>query len=221
MKIKDLKITSHALALLTAVGIALGTLSGCNKQIVDLHRSFNVAIEEKEGTVSVVPIFEYSDYQGDMVQFVTEDGLRVLTSTQKTQLLDMYTMDDANTYALCLANGNEENVMNYNQLQAITSDLFYGKWNKDVLDFHYTYNKVVIFSDDSATIATIQSWGDYEEDDKIQIELSDGTFILTNMDDIKLVDDTYAQPDSLENYVCTLVPKEHIIYYEEVKQKVK
>lgn len=76
------KLIKRATAFILAGTMCGAVLSGCgNKQIIDLNKSFNVAIETNEDNVSIAGISGYSDYQGTQVQFVTEDNLRVLTST--------------------------------------------------------------------------------------------------------------------------------------------
>ncbi len=48
------KITKKGLAILLA-GTMVGTVfAGCNKQVVDLNKSFNVVVEANEDNVSLV-----------------------------------------------------------------------------------------------------------------------------------------------------------------------
>lgn len=223
MKIKNLKVSAKGIALLLSGTMALTMVSGCgNKQVLDLNKSFNIAIEENNGYVSVAAISAYSDYSGDQVQFVTKDNLRVLTSTHQTQLIKCESTQAINDYAIALASNDESKVMDYNKMQNISVDLFTDIWNKDVFDLHYTYDKAIILSDNTAIIVELESWKDYTEDDKIQLQFLDGTFILTNMDNIKLINDDEANEDSLHNYAYSLVGSEdNVVYYEPTKVKVK
>lgn len=223
MKIKNLKITSRAIGLVCAGTIALTSLTGCgNKQILDFNKSFNVAVESNNGYVSVAAIKTYSDYSGDQVQFVTEDGLRVLTSTHQTELMKGTDTDKIYAYALSLAGDDETKVMDYNAMQGVSINTDEDSWNKDIFDLHFTYDKAIILSDETATIVELETWRDYDEDDKIQLKLTDGNCILTNMDHVKLINSDEAKNDSLHNYAASLVGNEdNVIYYESVKEKVK
>ena len=134
-----------------SLSVLLGSvcLTGCgNKQIFDFNKSFNVAVEKNGEIVSVVGIDQYSDYSGSQVQFVTEDGLRVVTSTLQTQLVKAETENALSNYVDSLCGGNIENVVDYNVLQGVDVDFSHDSWNKDVFDIHYTYDKAIILSDD-------------------------------------------------------------------------
>lgn len=104
-------------------------------------------------------------------------------------------------------------------MQGVSIDVSGDKWNKTLLDTQYLFNKAIILSEDNAMIVNVNSWTDYE-DDKIQIELNDGTYVLTSIDEVKLIDDMYAKKDSLKNYAISLVGSEDkVIYYDEVLVK--
>lgn len=214
MKIKNLKVNKEAVVALSLCTVL--TLSGCgNKQVFDFNKSFNVAIEKNDNIVSVVAIKEYSDYEGSQVQFVTEDGLRVVTSTMQTQLLKVQSEDSLNQYVYALSGENMENIVDYNQMQGVEVDYSVDNWNKDILDLHFTYNKAIILSDGTATIIKLSAWKDYEDDDKVQLKLLDGTCILTNADKVKLINDEDAKEDSLKNYALSLVgDSEKVVFYD-------
>lgn len=190
-------------------------LTGCgNKQILDFNKSFNVAIETNQDNVSVVGVSQYSDYEGTQVQFVTEDNLRVLTSTHQTELLKVNSEDSALNYASALAGNDNEKINDYNKMQGVSIDTSLDAWNKDLLDLHFTYDKAIILSGENAVIANISKWTDYE-DDKIQIKLTDGSCILTNVDKVKLINDDKAKDDSLKNYAISLVGDEQkVVFYD-------
>lgn len=215
MEINKLRVTKKGLALALTGTITLGTMTGCgNKQLLDFNKSFNVAFESNNGYVSIVAINTYSDYTGDQVQFVTVDGLMVLTSTDQTQLIKTNDADSIYNYALMLAGNDESKVIDYNAMQGVSIDVSANAWNKDIFDFNYTYNKAIILSDNTATIVELNTWKDYEDDDKIQLKFNDETCILTNMENVKLVNDDNAKEDSLYNYALSLVgSEENIIYY--------
>ena len=72
---------------------------------------------------------------------------------------------------------------------AISSTLLLsGCGNYTILDTKYTYNKAIIFDEDSATIIEIEKWTDYDGE-QLQIQTKDGAYILTSSYDTKLMDD--------------------------------
>lgn len=201
-------------ATVLGISIVAGSLSGCNKQVVDFNKVFNVAVETNDDIVSVVNIKGYADYAGDMIQFVTEDDLMVLTSTNKTQLLNDGNTSKGMEYATSLVGGTLENVFSYDELQDISIRTEPGIWNKTIIDFNFTYDQAIIIKDGYAMIVDLATWRDYEEDDKIQLKLTNGLYTLTNTDGVKLVNASNATQASVVNYAYTLVgDKEKISYY--------
>lgn len=204
MKYKNLQIKKKCLLMLTAGALSSIVLTGCgNKKMLDFNKNFNVVVETNGDAVSVAGIQEYSDYDGSQVQFVTDDGLRVLSSTHQTQLLNADSNESLMNYANQLTN-DSENIINYNELQGVELSIKKSSWNKNLLDLNFTYDYAIVLSDNVATIVSIDNWKDYE-DDKIQIQLEDGTYILTNADKIKLINDDSAGENSIENYARSLV----------------
>lgn len=197
------------------------TVKGCaalggNKDILDMNKSFNIAIDVSEHAVSVVGITGYADYEGSQLQFVTQDGLVVLTSTKNTHLISQGDPELAKEYAIALANGDEKQVCICNDLVE-TDDA----WNKDLFDLNYTYNYAFIKSEEGLVIAEVDQWRDYD-DDKIQITLTNGTVILKDVEDVKLINSTNATPDEVYNYGLSLVGDEsRIQYYSAPKKLIK
>lgn len=221
-KIKNLRTTSKALLLGTATSFTLMTsLTGCgfNKQVVDFNKSFNIAIEKNDDAISVIGIKKYADYSGSMVQVTTNNGLIITESTSQTQLVKSTSKTSTDNYVNSLTD-NSENITYVGDIN-YDSDLL----NKKIADLNYEYNKAIIVSNDTATIVNLDTWRDYDEDDKIQVKLEDGTCILTNADKIKLVNDKDADEGSIEEYAQSLVgSKEKVLTYKEQssqKQKEK
>lgn len=179
-----------------------------NKDMIDMNKSFNIAIDESSSAISIASIYSYADYAGSQVQFVTQDGLVVLTSTKNTHLLSQGNPELVKEYALALANGDESIIYNYNELQEVDNSI----WNKDFFDLNYKYDYVLIKSEEGIIIAEVNQWRDYE-DDKIQITLTNGTTILKDVDDIKLVNSENAPSESVYNYALSLVGDESKIQY--------
>lgn len=224
MKYKNLKITKYMTALALTTTLSLTSLTGCgNKQRLDFNKAFNIAVEVNGENVSVAGIKSYSDYSGTQIQFVTNDDLRVVSSTHQTQLIKSENKESFHHYILALSGNKEENIINYGDLEGKEAEIDFHSVlvNKDKLDWHWTYNKAIILSDGTATIVTIETWKDYD-DDKIQIKLSDGTCILTEIDKVKLVNDENANETSLKSYAITLVgSEENVVEYDAEKVNTK
>ena len=221
METKD-KIVFGVLSLV----IILSSLKGCasingNEDIIDTKKSYNVAIDENNNAISITNFVSYSDYDDNQIQFVTQDGLVILTSTIDTQLLSQYDFNLVKDYATCLAGGNVNIVYSYDELQGLNTNMDKKIWNKNIFEVHSTYNYALIESDNSITIAEIDSWHDYESNDKIQITLTNGTTILKDIKNIKLLDDSNAQENSVYNYVLSLVGDESKIKYHSTQKQLK
>lgn len=132
----------------------------------------------------------------------------MLTSTKNTHLLSQGNPELVQEYALALANGDESIIYNYNELQEVDNSI----WNKDYYNLNYTFDYALIRSEEGIIIAEVDQWRDYE-DDKIQITLTNGTIILKDVDDIKLVNSENAPSDSVYNYALSLVGDESKIQY--------
>ena len=201
MKINKLNVRK-TLATLALAGTMTLTLTGCgNKQIFDFNKAFNAAVEPNGDNISVVSIINYNDYEGSQVQFVTTDGLRIVSSTHQLQLVNVDSNESLRGYAEALQDSDDK-IMYYDH------NLNIGKaFNKKLFDFARTFNKAIILKDESALIVDLSTWRDYE-DDKIQVKLTDGTCILTEVDKLKLVNDEQATPGAIDRYAATLVGSE-------------
>ena len=59
--------------------------------------------------------------------------------------------------------------------------------NKNNWDTNNLFTHAIIINDDIATICEIEKWRDYEDGEQLQIQLKDGTIILSSVFDTKLV----------------------------------
>ena len=219
MKIKNLSIKKSAMTILMTGAIALTTLTGCNKQIIDYNKNFNVAVEPNGNNISVMGISSYNDYTGAQVLVYTESGLVILSSTYQLQLLHVDSRFDLDNYISYIA--NYDDTITYHD-DNMGSEIHYGVWNKNIIDLKYLFNKAMILRDDNTvSIVDISSWRDYEQDDKIQLTLTDGTVILTEITKVKLIDDTKALDGALIDYATSLVESADNVYYngEQIKTK--
>lgn len=211
-----------AVGVMGAYALKSCAVLGGNTDIIDTKKSFNIAIDENDDAISITNITSYNDYNGSQVQFTTQDNLVVLTSTIDTQLLSQYDYSLVREYALSLANGDESKVYSYDELQGMNVEMSETAWNKDLFDLQYTYTHALIKSEHCITIAEIDTWRTYDEDDKIQLTLTNGTTILKDIADVKLVDNSNASDGSIYNYALSLVgDADKIQYYSATKKLIK
>lgn len=210
---KNIKFNKKLLVYGVA-GLSLCSLTACNKKIFDFNKAYNVVTEKNADNLSIIGIDRYWDYEGIQSQFQTNDGLLILSSTKQTQLIYTENQENFETYIDSLTTDADTitwcNEINYSK----------DRWNKNLLDFNYSYNKAIILSDDTATIVNISKWTDYS-DDKIQLILEDDSCILTNCDNIKLINDNNAEEGALEKYAASLVGNSDNVNTYKVKVKTK
>lgn len=63
-------------------------LTGCNAALFDTKFTFNKAIILGDNTATIVKIDKWTDYDGEQLQIVTEDGLVLVTSSFDTKLIN-------------------------------------------------------------------------------------------------------------------------------------
>lgn len=196
-----------AFATIALSGTLLLTMTGCNKQVLDFNKSFNVVVEPNGDSISVVGIKNYNDYSGTQVQFETVDGLRVLSSTHQAQMVNAPSKENLDRYVTSLQDFDDV-VMYYDD------QILFGKaFNKKLIDLDYVFNKAIILKDESATIVELDTWKDYE-DDKVQLRLTDGTCMYAEIDKLKIVYDKNAPEGAIERYAASLVgSEENVIHH--------
>lgn len=62
-------------------GVLLLTLTGCNRQVVDFEYTYDKAICNFDGKVEEFRIRSWRDYEGEQIQFTTNEGQVYLTSS--------------------------------------------------------------------------------------------------------------------------------------------
>ena len=196
---------------------SIGGQIGSNHEVIDLKKNFNVIIEQTPNTVSVVKVANFTDYQGNTVEFETCDGLRVVTSIENGTLSNKSSYEKALKLAKVQARGKEYGVICYDELQGNDLTLTKGSWNKKLNSFDYTFDKAIEIEDDGTVIVyDVQSWKDWSDDDKVQFVTFDGEPLLRTYKHIKLVDTRNAAKGAFENYVLSLAGSEDkIVYYED------
>lgn len=195
------------------LGVRFVLRTAGNRDMVDLTKSFNAVLEEKESGVSLTYISSYNDFSGSQIQFHTQDGMVVLADTKDIELLNQPSEVKLKDYAKAIA-GNPEQVKVYDELMGLSfpeKDSF----NKSYVDVDYTFNHAILETNNGVVIVNIDQWRDYESDNKVQLKLTDGTVILKDFEDLKLIDDSKAKENSLYNYALTLAgDAEKVKYYK-------
>lgn len=200
--------------------IRCGAQWGSNRDNVDTEKSFNAVMDENEDSISISLIDRYSDYNGRTFQFETQDGLVVLTDSMDSQLLRVDSFEELTSYAETFANGNDDKIYSYDELQGTSVDIDYNSFSKDYLDMNYDFDTVLLEGEEGIAIFDLYSWRDWAADDKIQISIVDGPVILRDVKEVKLLNTEKASEDSVYNYALSLAGSEDRVFNHFDKVKV-
>lgn len=219
------KFSKSANAKLVAGGVfffgflSFGVIKSCatlngNKDIVDTNKDFNIAIDYTGKGVSLVKINRYSDYQGQTIEYVTEDNLVILTGLTNTELMYVCSYEEAYNRALELCGIDPSSLICYDENQEI--ELEY--WNKNLFNLNYDFNYVIVEDENGVTVRKIDAWRDWEEDDKVQFTDTAGNVYLSSFDNVKLVNNINAPEDALYRYVLSLSGSEDRIIGDDISR---
>lgn len=200
--------------------VRCGSKLSSNRDNLDTEKSFNAVMDENENSISISLIDGYSDYNGSTYQFRTRDGLVVLTDSKDSQLLRVDSFEELSSYAEIFANGNSDRIASYDELQGLSVDVDYDSFTKEYFDMNYDFDSVLIEGEDGIAIFDISSWRDWDDDDKIQLSISDGPVILKDMGEVKLLNSENADENSIYNYALTLAGSEDRVFNHSDKVKV-
>lgn len=200
--------------------VRCGSKLSSNRDNLDTEKSFNAVMDENENSISISLIDGYSDYNGSTYQFRTRDGLVVLTDSKDSQLLRVDSFEELSSYAEIFANGNSDKIASYDELQGLSVDVDYDSFTKEYFDMNYDFDSVLIEGEDGIAIFDISSWRDWDDDDKIQLSISDGPVILKDMGEVKLLNSENADENSIYNYALTLAGSEDRVFNHSDKVKV-
>ncbi len=167
--------------------LATTLLSGCNRTIFDTKYGFDKALIYGDDTAILMDVFKWKDYSGEQLQFITQDGFTLLSSSFDTNCF--YGTSD-NYSALEIAkNGlnNQEELYLLNEDNGI-NPLF----NKDLLDTNWSFNKSLTFNGNHALILPIKQWRDYEGE-QLQVITEDGLVLNLCSYNSKLAYDANSQ----------------------------
>lgn len=218
-----IKVTVGIAVIVLVCGYNLvrcGSKLSSNRDNLDTEKSFNAVMDENENSISISLIDGYSDYNGSTYQFRTRDGLVVLTDSKDSQLLRVDSFEELSSYAEIFANGNSDRIASYDELQGLSVDVDYDSFTKEYFDMNYDFDSVLIEGEDGIAIFDISSWRDWDDDDKVQLSISDGPVILKDMGEVKLLNSENADENSIYNYALTLAGSEDRVFNHSDKVKV-
>lgn len=84
--------------------------------------------------------------------------------------------------------GSKAKAIALGSMLTLTPIVLTGCGNQQIFDTNYSFNKAIVFNENTACIIKISSWNDYDGE-QLQLKLSDGTVILTSSFDTKLIND--------------------------------
>ena len=153
-------------------------LSGCNRQIIDTKYGQNAALFSGDDSAVILGIKDWKDYEGEQYQINTDTGLLVLTSSFDTDLFfDKSNSNKVRDFANNQISPNGEVHDLYNNTNS--------RFNYELLDLHWKYNKAALFNENKSVIFNIANWRDYEGE-QLQIVTEDGLVALLSSYNSKL-----------------------------------
>ena len=183
-----------------------------NKTIIDLKYGFNNGVISNNNNASSITMNKWCDYEGEQLQVVFPNGDIMLTSSI---FLDMLNGGSDKINANTLVNDYAAKVIT--RAENPTEKIGF---NKQILDFEYGYNYALHIENGNVTVIPLKKWKDYynsngyksenistnpdgtrhkvvtEEDsspncEQLQLELPDGTVLLTSAYDTILIKTAY------------------------------
>lgn len=150
-------------------GLLISTLlTGCNRTAFDTKYGFDKAVILGDDTATVMYVEQWKDYSGEQLQFTTDDNFVMLSSSFDTAAFygnsSKYPVEDIAKSALT-ENGE---VYNLNEDNGKTT-----RFNKDMWDTNWSFNKAVTFNGNNAVVLPIKQWKDYSGE-QLQIITIDG-----------------------------------------------
>lgn len=182
-----------------------------NKDMLDTEWYFNCAIDYAGEGVSIVNISNYTDYEGMTVEYVTNGGLSVLTGLDNAEILRVSSYDEAYQRALELSGYDETQIVEFDKnmgYQFITNDSF----NKNIFNFNYDFDYAIVENENGVTITKITGWRDWDDDDKVQFQDSNGIVHLGTYDNVKLVSTANSSEKELYEYAVSLAGSEERVF---------
>lgn len=180
-KSKKLKLSSFLLCGLLSTNL----LTGCNRTIFDTKYGFDKALILGDDTSIIANVINWKDYEGEQLQFVTSDGLIILSSSFDTNCFygssTNYSIEKVAKNAI----SSEEEIYTIGEEQEKTT------FNLDLLDTNWKFNKSITFNGNNAIILPVAEWKDYEGE-QLQIITPDGLIANLCSYNSKLINDEFS-----------------------------
>lgn len=180
-KSKKLKLSSFLLCGLLSTNI----LTGCNRTVFDTKYGFDKALILGDDTSIIANVINWKDYEGEQLQFVTSDGLIILSSSFDTNCFygssTNYSIEKVAKNAI----SSEEEIYTIGEEQEKTT------FNLDLLDTNWKFNKSITFNGNNALILPVAEWKDYEGE-QLQIITPDGLIANLCSYNSKLINDEFS-----------------------------
>lgn len=180
-KSKKLKLSSFLLCGLLSTNL----LTGCNRTVFDTKYGFDKALILGEDTSIIANVINWKDYEGEQLQFVTSDGLIILSSSFDTNCFygssTNYSIEKVAKNAIY----SEEEIYTIGEEQEKTT------FNLDLLDTNWKFNKSITFNGNNALILPVAEWKDYEGE-QLQIITPDGLIANLCSYNSKLINDEFS-----------------------------
>lgn len=180
-KSKKLKLSSFLLCGLLSTNL----LTGCNRTVFDTKYGFDKALILGDDTSIIANVINWKDYEGEQLQFVTSDGLIILSSSFDTNCFygssTNYSIEKVAKNAI----SSEEEIYTIGEEQEKTT------FNLDLLDTNWKFNKSITFNGYNALILPVAEWKDYEGE-QLQIITPDGLIANLCSYNSKLINDEFS-----------------------------
>ena len=189
-----------------------------NRDNSDTEKIFNFFVDYNEEGTAVVKINGYSGYDGDTVEFITQDGLQVLTGLCHSELMRATSYEKAYQRALTLAGGNDKKVISYDLNQGLNvnvEDEY--TWNKNNFNLNYDFDYAITETEYGVVVTNISTTNiskrrDLEDDDKVQFVDSDGIVHFTTFTSTSLLNSLYADEGCVYQYALSLAGSENRLF---------
>lgn len=151
--------------------LSQSNVTGFNYDLIDFNYDFNKAIIVKDNTCTILPITEWTDYEGEQLQLKVLNGPTIVTAAYDTILInDCESQTNAYDIASSLADNVVDLASEYNMMAS---------FNKTIIDLNYGFSNAILSNDNSSSVLKINKWCDYEGE-QLQIKLNSGDVILTS-----------------------------------------
>lgn len=145
--------------------------NGFNYDIIDFNYDFNKVIVMKDDAAVILPITEWTDYEGEQLQIKIKNGPTIVTAAYDTILIND---NDSETKAIDVANALSDNVVDLAKDYKDNA-----VFNKTIIDLNYGFSNAILSNDNSSSALKIDKWTDYEGE-QLQIKLETGDVLLSS-----------------------------------------